>query len=133
MKFRIRIKNLAIGFLILIMIQFISNCLVKELHIPFPSPLLGMVILSLLLYFEVIPKKTIKNISNLLLKNMALFFIPLFVGIISYSQLIKENLFPIILTIVFTTFFTMLVTALGVEYIIKITDHSTPINKEELE
>ncbi len=116
-----KIQTLAFGFIILLIIQFFSNCLIKFLHISFPSPLLGMVILAVLLYFEIIPKKLMKNISDLLLANMALFFIPLFVGIISYSQLIKQNLLPIILTIVCTTFFTMLITAFVVEYIIKIT------------
>lgn len=116
-----KIANPAIGFLILIIIQFVSNCLIKIFHISFPSPLLGMVILSALLYFKVIPEKMIKRISDLLLNNMALFFIPLFVGIISYSKLIKANLLPIVLTVILTTFFTMLLTAVLVEYIIKIT------------
>lgn len=123
MKNKIKTKTftLTLGFAILIVIQFFSNCVIKYLHIAFPSPLLGMVILSVLLYFKVIPEKFIKNISDLLLNNMALFFIPLFVGIISYTHLIKQNLAPIILTVIFTTFSTMLITAFLVEYLIKIT------------
>lgn len=121
-----KIKTLAAGFLILIIIQFLTNCLIKHLHLAFPSPLLGMVVLAVLIYFKVIPEKLMKDIGDLLLNNMALFFIPLFVGIISYSHLIKVNLVPIFSIIVLTTFSTMLVTAFVVEYIIKIT------SKEEL-
>lgn len=116
-----KIKNLAIGFLILILIQLVSNDLIKGLHIVFPSPILGLVLLALLLHFKIIPEKLIKDISELLLSNMTLFFIPLFVGIISYVNLIKQNLVPIMLVVFFTTFFTMLVTAFVVEFVIKIT------------
>ena len=114
-----KIKSLAAGFTLLIIIQFIANCLVKFLHIAFPAPLLGMVLLAVLLYFKIIPEKFIKDICDLLLKNMALFFIPLFVGIIAYGHLFKANIMPIMVTIIFTTFSTMLITAFLVELIIK--------------
>jgi len=114
-----KITSLALGFLTLIIIQFLANCIVKHLHLAFPSPLLGMVILALLLYFKVLPEKFLKNICDLLLNHMSLFFIPLFVGIIAYAHLIKQNLFPIVLIITLTTFGTMIITASLVELIIK--------------
>jgi len=114
-----KITSLALGFLTLIIIQFTANCVIKYLHIPFPSPLLGMVMLTLLLYFKVITAKFLKDICDLLLNNMALFFIPLFVGIISYAHLIKQNFLSIIIIITLTTFGTMIITASLVELIIK--------------
>lgn len=114
-----KITSLALGFLTLIIIQFLANCVIKYLHIAFPSPLLGMVILALLLYFKAIPEKLLKDICDLLLNNMSLFFIPLFVGIISYAHLIKQNLLSISIIILLTTFGTMVVTASLVELIIK--------------
>ena len=114
-----KITSLALGFLTLLIIQFTANCIIKYLHLSFPSPLLGMVILALLLYFKVIPEKFLKSICDLLLNNMSLFFIPLFVGIISYAHLIKQNLLSITLIIILTTFGTMIITASLVEFIIK--------------
>ena len=116
---KLKIKSLATGFILLLIIQFCSNCLIKFLHVSFPAPLLGMVILAVFLYLKVVPEKLIKDICDLLLKNMALFFIPLFVGIIAYVQLFKANIVPIMITVIFTTFTTMLVTAFLVELIIK--------------
>lgn len=118
---RNKIKSLAIGFAILIAIQFSANCVLTTLHIAFPSPLLGMVVLALLLQFKIIPMDLIKDICELLLKNMALFFVPLFVGIMSYEKLIKANLVPIALTIIITTFVTMLLSAFFVDAVIKMT------------
>lgn len=114
-----KITSLALGFLTLIIIQFLANCIIKYLDIAFPSPLLGMVILALLLYFKAVPEKFLKNICDLLLNNMSLFFIPLFVGIISYAHLIKQNLLSISIIIALTTFGTMIITASLVELIIK--------------
>jgi len=114
-----KIISLATGFILLLFIQFCSNCLVNFLHIAFPAPLLGMIILALLLFSKIIPEKLIKDICDLLLKNMSLFFIPLFVGIITYVHILKANLMPIMITIIFTTFTTMLITAFLVEKIIK--------------
>lgn len=122
-----RIKPLATGFGLLIIIQFAANCLVKLLHLAFPAPLLGMVMLAVLLYFKIIPEKLIKEICELLLKNMALFFIPLFVGIMAYANLFKANFMPIMITVIFTTFSTMLVTAFLVELIIKLTQKDPEI------
>ncbi len=114
-----KIAKLLIGFLILAAIQIASNFILKFFHAPFPSPLLGMIILTFLLQYKVIPESLIKDISNLLLKNMALFFIPLLVGVMTYFHLIYKNLVPLIFTIIFTTFFTMVLTAIFVETIIK--------------
>ncbi len=119
-----KLKSIILGFLILLFIQFISNFIVVHFRIRIPSPLLGMIILSLLLYFNVISRTLIEDVCNILLKNMSLFFVPLFVGIISYVAIIKQNLLPIILTIFLTTFFTMLITALLVNFIMKVTGKS---------
>lgn len=120
-----KIKSLIIGFGILIFIQFCSNCIVKYLHVPFPSPLLGMLALTALLYLKIIPEVLIKDICNLLLTNMSLFFVPLFVGIITYVHLIHENLVTLLVTIILTTFTTMIFTAVFVELIIKYTQRNS--------
>lgn len=120
-----KIKSIIIGFAILIIIQFCANCIVKHLHIPFPSPLLGMLTLVVLLYFKIIPEALIKDICDLLLTNMTLFFVPLFVGIITYAHLIHENLVTLIVTVISTTFITMILTAIFVELIIKFTQRKS--------
>ncbi len=116
-----KIFSLILGFIILIIIQYVSNFLIKITHIPFPSPLLGMIVLASLLYFKILPETLIKDISDLLLKNMSLFFVPLFVGIMVYVPLIKNSVFQILGIILVTTFLTMIVTAFAVEKIIHLT------------
>lgn len=116
-----KLKSLILGFTVLIAIQLVANLVLKYLNIPFPSPLFGMLLLFVLLYFKIIPEKFIKDIADLLLSNMSLFFIPLFVGIITYIDLIRDNFLPIVMAVVVVTFTTMVLTALFVEFVIKCT------------
>ncbi len=115
------IKSLILGFAILVILQFISNFIINISPIKFPAPILGMVFFVILLQTKIIKEEWIKEICELLLKHMALLFIPLFVGIIVYFDLIKTNLLPILLAIFLITTLIMVFTALFVETIIKFT------------
>lgn len=115
------ITLLPLGFGILIFLQFISNLIINILPVKFPAPILGMVIFVVLLQAKIIKEEWIKNICDLLLKHMALLFIPLFVGIIVHFDLIKTNILPILITIFIITTLIMVFTALFVETIIKFT------------
>lgn len=110
-----------LGFGILILLQFISNQIINILPIKCPAPILGMILLVILLQAKIIKEAWIKNICELLLKHMALLFIPLFVGIIVYFDLIRTNILPILIAIFLITTLIMVLTALFVETIIKFT------------
>lgn len=115
------IKSLILGFAILVILQFISNFIINISPVKFPAPILGMVFFVILLQTKILKEEWIKEICELLLKHMALLFIPLFVGIIVYFDLIKTNLLPILLAIFLITTLIMVFTALFVETIIKFT------------
>ena len=80
---------------------------------------MGIILLSLLIQANIIKKEWIKDICNLLLKNMPLLFVPIFVGLISYYGIIEKNLIPILVNIIIGTTLTILVTGLIVDNIIK--------------
>jgi holin-like protein len=88
-------------------------------HFVLPAPILGIIVFAILLKFNIIKKEWVKDICNLLLNNMPLFFVPLFVGIINYYGLIQKNLIPILLNVVLTTTITLIITAIFVENVIK--------------
>lgn len=113
------IITLTAGFIILVTIQFCSNIILQFFNIPFPSPLLGMMFLVLFIKFKIIPEHLIKDICELLLNNMTLFFVPLLVGVMIYFDVIHKNLVPILATVFISTFATMILTAIFVETMIK--------------
>ncbi len=114
-----RFIKYVIGFMILCFIQFICNKVVTAFHFFLPAPILGIIVLSFLIQMNIIKKEWIKDISNLLLKYMPMFFVPLFVGIIAYYSLIQKNLIFILISIIITTTLTLLLTAIFVENVIK--------------
>ncbi len=114
-----RILKCLIGFLILCLIQYSCNLLVKITGVPFPSPILGIIVLFVLLQLNIIKREWIKDICELMLKYMPLLFVPLSVGIISYYGIIEKNFLPILINVVGTTTLTLLLTAMFVENVIK--------------
>ena len=94
-------------------------CLVGELvaqvlPFPFPSSVIAMVLLFVLLCAKVIKPHHIRQKGDFLLKNMAFFFIPAGVGILENFDQLKANLLLFLAVCVFTTFITFFVSAMTV-------------------
>ena len=114
-----RILKCFIGFGILCFIQYACNFLIKVTGIPFPAPILGIVVLFILLQFNIIKREWIKDICEFMLKYMPLLFVPLSVGIVAYYGIIEKNFLPILINVIGTTTLTLLLTAMFVENVIK--------------
>ncbi len=94
-------------------------CLVGELvaqalPFPFPSSVIAMVLLFVLLCAKVIKPHHIRQKGDFLLKNMAFFFIPAGVGILENFDQLKSNLLLFLAVCVLTTFITFFVSAMTV-------------------
>ena len=111
--------HLILGGIIIFSIQFFSSYILKLLNIPFPAPVLGLIVLFVLLKTKIIKESWVKDFCKILLKYMILFFIPLFVGLVSYFDLIKDNFYAIVFTIVLTTTLIIISVGLFVENVIK--------------
>ncbi len=114
-----KLLKLVLGFGILCLIQTVCNLALTALNIKFPAPIMGIIVLAFLLRFNIIKKEWVKDICELFLKYMPLFFVPLFVGIIVYYSLIEKNLIPILVNITITTSLVIIISALFVENVIK--------------
>lgn len=116
-----KIFQYIMGFAILYLILMACNFLSKTFNLFLPSPIMGIIVLFLLLQGKIIKEEWIKDICELLLKYMPLLFIPFLVGIISYYEIIKVQLLPLLSNIIICAFLTLILTALIVENIIKYT------------
>lgn len=104
---------------IVIGISYIGEVISELSTLAIPGPVLGMLILFLLLYFNVIKLSSIQFLADLLLLNLAFFFIPSGVGLISAMDTLKGNWLKLFAIIILTTIITIIFTALTVDYIIK--------------
>lgn len=84
----------------------------------FPSPLpgnvIGFILLIIALKSGIITEKNISNVSNFLLQNLAILFIPGGVGLIKVLHLFNGNIVKILLIILLSTIFTMIVTSVTI-------------------
>ena len=86
----------------------------------FPSPIISMLLLLLLLIFKIVKSDTISSLSNALLSHIGLFFIIPTISIISYVSLLDQHLFSFILICVVATILTFIASSSAVRLTIYI-------------
>lgn len=106
-------------FAIILSVYFVAIVINKFFIHSIPSTVIGMLILFLLLNFNLIKLKSIKEFSDFMLLNLAFFFIPPGVTLLTTWDILKDNLFKILFIVIITTFITMIITGLTVDFIIK--------------
>ena len=83
-------------------------CLVGEwiagvLPFAFPSSVISMILLMLLLMTGVVKEHHVQTVCRFFLVNMGLFFIPAIVNTMQYADLLRAQLIPFLLVTVLTT------------------------------
>ena len=101
-----RIRQLAILCGCLALGEFV----IYVTHIPLPSSILGMLLLTLFLKLKIVRLEWVRSISEFLVANMGFFFVPPGVAIMLYFDIIKAQFWPIVLASVVSTVLVLAVT-----------------------
>ncbi len=99
--------------------QLIGEILVRALLLPLPGPVAGLALLFLFLVWhghgKADPADTVPlelgRVTDVLLRNLSLLFIPAAVGVVQYLDLLRANALAIATAIVLSTTLTLIVTA----------------------
>ncbi len=75
-----------------------------------PSSIIGMLLLTLLLELGWVKLHWVKGVSDFLVSNMGLFFVPPGVALMLYFDIIKAEFWPILVATVVSTIIVMVVT-----------------------
>ncbi len=105
-------------FTIILLIIFFSDTFSKAFSLPLPGSIIGMLLLLGLLLLKIVKVETLKTSSTYMLDNLAFFFLPAGVGIISSFDLLKGNTIKIIVIIIISTLVVLLVTGYTVQGLI---------------
>jgi len=92
--------------------SFIQNIVVV------PGSIIAMILLFLLLQFKVVKIENIKEVSDFFLNNMAIFFVPAGVSLITSLNIIMNNIFVLLISVVLSTVIVMYVTGIVVQKMI---------------
>jgi len=103
------------GFTLLLVFQFCGEFVSRLLGLPIPGNVMGMGLLLIALSVKIVDVKWFEEAAELLLSNMALFFVPAGVGVMVYADLIAAEWLPITVATVVSTFVVMAVTGLLAE------------------
>ena len=98
------------GMAILLLLQFVGTVISTSMSLPIPGNVIGMGLLLTALLLGWVKIDWLEEAADLLLSNLALFFVPAGVGVMVYADLIGREWLPISVGLVLSTFFVMAVT-----------------------
>jgi holin-like protein len=99
------------GLALLLLFQAAGEALVLALKLPFPGPVVGLVLLLAGLRWRVV-REPAQAAAELLLTHLSLLFVPVGVGVITHLELVSRHGVALIVVIVLSTWIGMAVTAL---------------------
>ncbi len=105
--------------LIILSINFLGEFLSNFLSLPLPGSIVGMLILLILLFTQLLKPDDIAETADFLLNNMAFFFIPAGVGVLVSYTLLSGSFFESVASIVLSTVVVMLVTGGVTQFLVK--------------
>lgn len=99
---------------------WLSLCVESLLPIDLPASVIGMVLLLLLLSVRVIRVEHIRELSDFLLENLPLLFVPATVGIIQYFGILKDVAVQLLLVCLISVVLTFAATVTSVRLTIRL-------------
>jgi putative effector of murein hydrolase LrgA (UPF0299 family) len=91
--------------------QSLGELISRGLNLPFPGPVVGMVLLLLALNWPLV-RAPVQACAEVLLSHLSLLFVPVGVGVMTHLGLLHEHGWRILLVIVLSTWAGLVVTAL---------------------
>lgn len=117
------------GLAWLLAFQSVGELLVRASGLPFPGPVLGMMLLLPALEWHVV-RTPVAVAAEFLLRHLSLLFVPVGVGVMTHLSLVAQYGLRMLLVVVASCLLGLLVTVLTLQWLHKPTD-SDPANPAE--
>lgn len=99
------------GLAWLLAFQTLGELLSRALHLPFPGPVVGMLLLLPALHWRLV-REAVSGSADFLLRHLSLLFVPVGVGVMTHMSLVAQYGIRILIILVVSTLAGLLVTAL---------------------
>jgi holin-like protein len=103
------------GLVILLLLQMAGEGLTQTLSLPYPGPVVGLLLLLVALNASVLVEP-VCAIATFLLSHLSLLFIPVAVGVIVHLSVLSQYAMELLLVITLSTCSGMVVTALVLQW-----------------
>src|SRR5512133_816256 len=102
------------GLAWLLAMQSLGELLSRGLNLPFPGPVIGMLLLLLALRLPLV-REPVAACANFLLSHLSLLFVPVGVGVMTHLGLLGQYGVRMLVVIVLSTWIGLAVTALALQ------------------
>jgi holin-like protein len=102
----------------LLVLQLTGEALAHLLNLPFPGPVIGMLLLVVSLSFSRV-RESVQVAASFLLAHLSLLFVPVGVGVITHLDLLRDYGLKLMLVIALSTWAGMAVTVLVVRALMR--------------
>lgn len=106
------------GMAWLLVLQLAGEALAHMLGLPFPGPVVGMLLLAVALQFPLV-REPVHVAASFLLSHLSLLFVPVGVGVITHLDLLRDYGLKLMLVIALSTWAGMGVTVLLVRALMR--------------
>lgn len=94
-----------------------GELLSKGLNLPIPGSIIGMILLFILLSLKIIRLEWIQQVSDFLLGNMGILFVPIGVSLLVMTGVLKQNLLALVVIVLIGTIVVMVVSGLVTQWL----------------
>ena len=106
------------GLAWLLALQSAGEALSRLLHLPFPGPVVGLMLMLLALRWPLV-RASVQGAAELLLAHLSLLFVPVGVGVMTHLDLLGQYGVRLLLVIVLSTWVALAVTALSLRALMR--------------
>ena len=111
--------------IIILLILFIGELTHKLLVLSIPGNVIGMLMLVMCLWTNLIKLELIEEVSNFLLNHLGLFFLPAGVSLISCLKILNGKWMPFLYICLISTVIVIIVTGYSVQILINLQKKNT--------
>ena len=99
------------GLAFLLLLQSVGELLSRGLSLPFPGPVIGMLLLLLALRWPLV-RQPVAACADFLLSHLSLLFVPVGVGVMTHLSIVSQYSGRMLVVLVLSTLIGLAVTAL---------------------
>ncbi|AIR67230.1 CidA/LrgA family protein [Cedecea neteri] len=97
------------AFVLIYLCLYAGIFVASLLPIVIPGSIIGMLILFVLLSLQILPAKWVKPSCHLLIRYMALLFVPIGVGVMQYYDVLKAQFGPVVVSCLISTLVVLII------------------------
>lgn len=107
------------AFSLIYLALFLGNQISRILPIEIPGSIIGMMILFSLLSLRIVSDDWVKPGCLLMIRYMALLFVPIAVGVMKYYDQLSQQMGPIVVSCIVSTLITMFIVGFSAHLVYK--------------